>query len=296
MKRGLSALLAIVCSAVAVAQQVPESVYALPDLPSADAVDGAGQVHFGLGVSYFTDYVYRGVEFFQIPGREDNPNFQVDAKLSFDLGKLPHPYVSVFTNAADSDPVNSFEEIRPQAGFDWPIKPLVFSAGYTAYLYPDREELQTNEVFFRVAFDEKTLYHGEPIPTPYLLAAYDFDKYDGFYLEAGVKYRVPIDELGITLTGVASVAYVSGYRAYLGDTADIPGFFTTAATDGDRVDGFQHYQLGLIGQYSISKLFDIPSRFGDFSLRGYLFYTDGMSNDPAATSELWGGASINLEF
>ncbi|HEX8322650.1 MAG TPA: hypothetical protein VF595_01940, partial [Tepidisphaeraceae bacterium] len=159
----------------AAAQATPESVYAPPELPSGDTGTNEGALHLGLGLSYFTDYVFRGVEIFEVPAHEDSLNLQIDGKLSFDLGKLPHPYVSVFVNIADADPVSDFQEIRPAVGFDWTIKPLIISGGYTGYIYPERDERQTSEVFLGVALDEKALVHGEPIPVPYLMAAYDFD-------------------------------------------------------------------------------------------------------------------------
>lgn len=293
---GLGLLLAF--SVAANGQSPPESVYAPPELPRADQGVNEGAVHFGLGLSYFTDYVYRGVEVFEVPAHEDSLNLQIDTKLSFDLGKLPHPYVAVFANIADSDPISNFQEIRPTVGFDWTIKPLVISAGYTTYLYPERDQRQTSEVFVGLALDEKTLYHGEPIPVPYVMAAYDFDLYNGVYVEAGLKYRYAFDEIGLTLTGSASVAYVAGYAATIdGDNGGLePGFFTSGDKPRENINGLQHYQLGLTAEYSLNKLFNVSTRYGDFALRGGIYYTDGIDNAPAATTQLWGGAGIILSY
>ncbi|MDB5327424.1 MAG: hypothetical protein JWM57_2993 [Phycisphaerales bacterium] len=279
-------------------QAAPESVYAPPELPRPDQGVNEGAVHFGLGLSYFTDYVYRGVEVFEVPAHEDSLNLQIDTKLSFDLGKLPHPYVAVFANIADSDPLSNFQEIRPTVGFDWTIKPLVISGGYTTYLYPERDQRQTSEVFMGLALDEKTLYHGDPIPVPYIMAAYDFDLYNGVYVEAGLRYRYAFDEIGLTLTGSASVAYVAGYTAYIdGDNGSIePGFFTSGDTARKNINGLQHYQVGLTAEYSLNKLFNVSTRYGDFALRGSVYYTDGIDDAPAATTQIWGGAGIVLSY
>ena len=297
MRRRLAVVLAAAWASSAQGQSVPDSVYAPPAPPTGESGVNEGAVHFDLGLSYFTDYVYRGVEVFEVPGREDSLNLQFDAKAAVDLGKLPHPYASVFVNVADSDPVSDFQEIRPSVGFDWLIKPLLFTGGYTAYLYPERDERQTSEVFLGVALDDRTLYHGEPIPTPYLAAAYDLDLYDGVYVESGVRYRCVFEETGLTLTGSAGVAYVGGYTAFIdNDGVSEPGFFTSSRADGKNVNGFQHYQFGLTGDCSLNKLFDVSTRYGDVGIRGFLYYTDGLSDDAAATSQVWGGVGINLAY
>ncbi|GIW75539.1 MAG: hypothetical protein KatS3mg104_0602 [Phycisphaerae bacterium] len=56
------------------------------------------------------------MELFEAPGSEDQLNLQFDGKISFDLGKLPHPFVQVFVNVAENDPVSNFQEIRPTVG------------------------------------------------------------------------------------------------------------------------------------------------------------------------------------
>src|SRR5262245_40099765 len=96
----------------------PDSVYAPPSPPRPEEGINQGGVHFDLGVAYMTDYVYRGIEIFETPGGEDRPNLQIDAKLSFDLGKLPHPFIELFVNYADSDPISTFQEIRPNLGLE----------------------------------------------------------------------------------------------------------------------------------------------------------------------------------
>jgi hypothetical protein len=293
-----TAILALAIASVSLAQAPNESVYAPPELPRADQGVNEGAVHFQLGLSYFTDYVYRGVEVFEPPSHEDSLNLQIDTKLTFDLGKLPHPYVAVFANIADSDEVSNFQEIRPTIGMDWTIKPLVFSAGYTSYLYPERDQRQTNEVFVGLALDDKTLYHGDPIPVPYLMAAYDFDTYDGLYIETGIRYRYAFEEIGLTLTASASLAYVAGYQAYIdGDNGGTEaGFFTSGDKPRENINGFQHYQVGLTAEYSLNKLFKFSTRYGDFALRGSIYYTDGIDDGPAATTQIWGGGGIVFSY
>ncbi|HMO26219.1 MAG TPA: hypothetical protein PKB10_08115, partial [Tepidisphaeraceae bacterium] len=139
-------------------QQAPETVYAPPQPPQPQSGVNEGAVHFVGEARYMTDYVFRGIERFEVPGAEDRLNLQVHSKFTMDLGKLPHPFLELFVNVAENDPISSFQEIRPTLGFDWPIRPFVFSAGHSTYLFPDRDSLETNEVFGKVAFDDSVIW------------------------------------------------------------------------------------------------------------------------------------------
>lgn len=268
------------------AQPAPESVYAPPEPPPERSGTNEGAVKFDLDVRYMTDYVYRGVEFLEVPAAEDRLNLQFEGKIRFDLGKLPHPFVSVFTNVADSDPISDFQEIRPTVGFDWPIRPLTISAGYTSYIFPDRGSLDTNEVFARLELDDSLIWQTRrPVLSPYVMAAYDWDLYDGIYAEAGLQHTWDVEDYGLTLTLRGHVAYVNGISAFAVDpVAD------------DSPSGFQHYQLSATGVYSLNELLNISRRYGQWSLVGYLNYTDGMDEDLRATTQLWGGVGLRFSY
>lgn len=298
MRTGLAFSISCLLASLGFAQQSPPSVYAPPEIPTEESGTNLGAVHFDLSVAYATDYVYRGVEVFEVPSSEDTLNLQLSTKLQFDLGKLPHPYVEVFVNVAENDPVSDFQEIRPTVGFDWTIKPIVISGGHISCIYPDRDHFETGEVFLKVGLDENVLFGGKPVPAPYVLAAYDYDLYDGVYLEAGAKYRVPFDEIGLNLTFTGDVGYVSGYNASISGPGGtiLPGFFTTPLTSDASITGLQHWQVGLIGEYSLNKLFNVSNRYGDWSLTGYLFYTDTFDDEIGATNQVWGGAGISFSY
>ena len=124
-----------------------------------------------------------------------------------------------------------------------------------------------------------------PIFTPYVFGAYDYDRNYGFYIEAGVRHEFPIEETPLKFTVLADVAYVSSYRQQ---------FIAVSPADS----GFQHYDIGLLGTYSLNPLFRISDRFGHFSLDGYLYYTGGVHNNDRfhAANELWGGAGISFHY
>ena len=264
-------------------QQRPDSIYAPAAPPREDEGVNEGAVHLDLTVRYVTDYVYRGIDRSETSGREDAPNLQFDGKLNFDLGKLPHPYVGLFVNVYDSDDVSRFQEIRPVVGFDWPIKPLTISGGNITYIFPERDEINTSEVFAKIALDDAFLWSTErPIFQPYAFAAYDYDLYNGWYFEVGMRHDFVFEDSGFILSLVGDVAYVYDHGQYL--------------RRGTHDSGFQHYDIGLIGHYSLNTLFNFPRRYGEFALEGYLYYTDGIDNDLFADTQIWGGVGINFKY
>ena len=280
------------------AQSDYESVYAPPDPITANTGVNEGGVQFGLDVSYLTEYVYRGInESNRIASeraigdhvgrpefREQAANIQLDAQMTFDLGKAPHPFVGVFVNTFDADPESRFQEIRPYLGFELTLRPIIFAAGHMSYIYPDRDQLNTTEVFGKITLDDSYfLRTDEPILSPYVYAAYDYDLYDAVYLEAGVEHDFIIEGTGIVLTAQAALAWVNGHELYVE-----PG--------AEDDSGFHHYQVGLIGSYRLNPLLNIPNRYGEWTLKGYLFYTDGIENDLRADTETWGGAGIGFRY
>jgi hypothetical protein len=267
-------------------QQEPESIYAPPQPPREDEGVNEGGVNVDLVVRYMTDYVYRGIDFSEVGGAEDAPNLQVEGKIAWNLGKLPHPFVGIFVNVFDSDPISRFQEVRPSFGVDWPIKPLLLSAGSNTYIYPERDEMNTSEVYGQIKLDDSFLFSSQrPMFSPYIYAAYDYDLYNGWYFQAGVSHDFVFEDTGFVLTALADVAYVMGQQQYL----------LHPATSSDDV-GFQHYDLGLIGSYSLNTLFNFSRRYGEFSLEGYLYYTDNIEHDLRADTQLWGGVGIHFRY
>lgn len=264
--------------------QEDQSVYAPPIPVTEGQGTNQGAVHIDLEVTYLTDHIYRGVDHSEVGGKEDAPNIQYDGAISFDLGRLPHPFVGLFANIYNSDPISRFQEIRPYFGAELTIRPLILTAGHNTYIYPEREENNTSEVWAKITLDDSGIWQtDQPVFSPYVYAAYDYDLNNGVYVELGVQHDFIIEELDLTLTAVAKVAYIDGIEQM---------FIFTNAEDS----GFQHYEVGLIASYRLNTLLNISRRYGEFSLRGYLFYTDGISDDIRADTQLWGGVGIGFEY
>jgi hypothetical protein len=262
-----------------------ESVYAPPEPPKPEEGVNEGGVHLSLSVDYANDYFYRGLAHNLIGrGREDGRNLQFEGTLKFDLGRLPHPFIGVFSNVYNRDPVSKFEEVRPYGGFEWNIRPLTITAGHNSYIFPERDNLNTNEVFLQLTLDDSALFHAhKPVFSPYIYAAYDYDHFHGTYLEAGLKHDFYFEDWGLTVTPKGDVAYALSDKEF----ALLPGGPTT---------GFQHFDAGLVVSYSLDTLLNIPRRFGEFKLRGVAFDTGGIDHKLRADTQFWGGAGITFEY
>ena len=273
----------------------PPSVYAPIEPERVEDGTNKGGVNIDLDFRYLTDDMYRGVShnravFLEMPaqGKLHAANFQADAKLEFDLGKLPHPFVGVFANINDSDPISRFQEIRPNFGFDYTIRPLIFSVGQNSYLYPERERdnpsPNTSEAFIKLTIDDSYFFlTPSAILSPYAYAAYDYQRNQGWYLEAGVKHDFIFEDFGVVITPYADVAYVSHFRQQ---------FITVAR----QSSGFQHYDVGLTGSLSLNHVLHLAPRYGQFAVEGYLTYTGRFSNPLLADTEVWGGVGLKYRY
>ncbi len=269
-----------------------QSVYALPAPPTEKTGTNLGGISLASEVRYMTQHIYRGVNITDlisdVSGKATNggPNFQFEGYLSFNLDKLPHPFIGIFTNILDADQFSNFEEVRPMIGAEWKIRPLVLTVTNSTYIYPERSAAGTSDVSLKVLLDDAAVLRREkPLFSPYVLAARDYDNYKGWYLEFGVSHEFPIANTGITLTTLANIAYVADNDMYI-----------QVNNPKQTNSGFQHYEVGLIAKYNLNQLFNVSQRFGSWNLTGYMNYTDGMDSDLRSASQLWGGGGLELRY
>jgi len=260
------------------------SVYAPPSPASENEGLNAGGVNLDIEVRYMTDYEYRGIERFDsTTSHEDSANLQWEGKLDWNLGKLPHPFIGLFVNVAESDPISNFQEVRPFFGGEWNLRPFILSTGHTTYIFPDRKALETSEVWGKVELDDSYFFNSDrPLFSPYIMGAYDYDKFHGWYIEAGFHHDFIFEDIGLTLRAEASVGYGRGYELFRGPTG--------------KDTGFQHYQIGMVGSYSLNQLFHFSARYGEWKLKAYINYTDGIDNLLHCDTQLWGGAGIEFRY
>jgi hypothetical protein len=274
----------------------PESIYAPPEAMGEEQAVNAGGVNFKLNATYFTDYIFRGIDRSETSGTEDSGNVQIDGQMRFELDRFPDLFLGVFTNINDADPISRFQEIRPYYGLELTARPIIFTVGNTFYIFPDRDEFNTAEIFARLTLDDSYFFRtDDPVLSPYVMAAWDYDKHDGFYIEAGVRHDWVWDDLPLVVSPVARAAYIVNHKAFrAGGLSGLDPSFEAGTTGDDT--GLQHYEIGLEVSYGLNELLNIPARYGDLDLKGYLFYTDGLQNDLRADTELYGGVGIGFSY
>jgi hypothetical protein len=243
----------------------------------------AGGANFALDIDFLTDYVYRGVVQ-ATQGQNTENALQFNAKAIFDLGKFPHPFIGLFVNVFNDDPISRFEEVRPYFGLEWPLKPITLDVGFTSYIHPNRKNLDTQEVYSSITLDDSRIFRTvKPLFSPYIYGAYDFDLYNGFYLEAGLKHDFVFEDIGFTLTPTGDVGYA------------LENKYFARAVNG-RNYGLQHYDVGMIGAFSLNHMFNVNRRFGEFSIKGYMYYTSGIDRHLKGDTLLWGGMGLEFRY
>lgn len=252
--------------------------------PREEEMVNNGGVHFDFDIRYLNRYVYRGVDQSTTGQHHAENSLQFDGRATFDLGKLPHPFIGLFVNIFNEDPISRFEEVRPYGGLEWTLKPLTFAGGLNAYIYPNRKPLDTTDVWASVTLDDSRIFHSnQPLLSPYFYSAFDVELYHGFYFETGMKHDFILEDLGATLTPFADIAYVLKQPYF-----SLPGKHAET--------GFQHYDVGLTGAYSLNQLFNFSHRHGEWSIVGYLTYTDGIANHLRADTRIWGGVGLRFNY
>lgn len=262
-----------------------ESIYATPPPPKEDEGINAGGAHFDVDFAYSNRYVYRGVDHSTVSSRGNSLNLLLEGQLSFDLGPYPHPFFGLFTDIEDNDPVSRFQEVRPYVGATWNFRPFLLEGGQISYLYPQREEFNTAEAYAKITLDDSwILRSSQPLLSPYFQASYDYQNSSGWYFEAGVKHDFIFDDIGLTITLQSDVAYINHLKQ----------LFVFVNTT--KESGWQHAEVGLTATYSLNSLLNIARRYGEFDVKGYVFYDDKLSNKITANNVVWAGTGISFRY
>jgi hypothetical protein len=244
-----------------------------------------GSTHFSLDFAYANRYVYRGLDHDVVASHGNSLNLLFDGRLEFDLGKYPHPFVELFTNIYDADPISRFQEIRPIAGVDWNLRPFDLELEHISYIYPEREDFNVPEIDTKVTLDDSLLFDtAKPVFSPYVLGAFVYQKNEGWYLEFGVKHDFTFEDLGLVISPEFNVGWISGLKQQF---VIINPLHNT---------GWQHYEFGVTISYSLNFLLNVSKRFGEFDVKGYGFYDGRFSNEVTSSNALWGGVGLGFKY
>ena len=244
-----------------------------------------GNVHFSLDFAYANQYYYRGVDQDKVAPHGNSLNLLFNGKLEFDLGQYPHPFVELFTNVYNADPISRFQEIRPILGLDWDLKPFDVELSSVNYIYPERETFNYPEIDLKVTLDDNLLLHTEkPVVSPYVLGAFQYQKMEGWYLEFGLKHDFDLEDFGLTLTPEMNVGWISGRKQQF------------VFINSVKSTGWQHIEVGLTMTYSLNFLLNVSKRYGEFDVIGFGFYDDALSERVTANTGFWGGIGLGFRY
>lgn len=244
-----------------------------------------GGTHFSLDFAYANKYVYRGLDHDIVATHGNSLNLLIDGRLEFDFGKYPHPFVELFTNIYDADPISRFQEIRPIVGADWNLRPFDLELENIDYIYPDREAFNVPEIDTKITLDDSLLFHTtKPIFSPYILGAYVYQKNQGWYLEFGLKHDFAFQDLGLVITPEVNVGWISGLNQQF------------VIVNPVHNTGWQHFEFGVTISYSLNVLLNVSKRFGEFDVKGYGFYDDRLSTYITASNAVWGGIGLGFKY
>jgi hypothetical protein len=262
-----------------------ESIYANPTFAPSEPAVNNGAVHFELHALYADNYVYRGVDHNAVAKHGSSLNLLLDGLLTFDLGKYPHPFVGLFADIYNSDPVSRFQEIWPYVGLTWDLRPFELEAGHNSYIYPEREGFDATEVYGKVTFDDSWVTNSDqPFLSPYFYGAYDYHTNKGWYLEAGVHHDLDIPDWGVKFTVYSAVGYIINFQQQFIDINNV------------QDTGWQHVDVGLNASYSLNSLLNVSKRYGEFDLQGFMEYTSKLNADVTGNNLLWGGGGIGFKY
>jgi hypothetical protein len=262
-----------------------QSIYANPTFAPSDQDVNAGAVHLDLHALYADNYVYRGIDHDAVAKHGNSLNLLLDGLLSFDLGKYPHPFVGLFADIYDSDPVSRFQEFRPYVGATWDLRPFLLEGGDISYIYPERDSFDTAEVYAKVTLDDSWFMNTEkPFLSPYFYGAYNYQLAKGWYLEIGVHHDIEIPDWGLKFTVYSAVGYISSYEQQF------------IYVNTVQSNGWQHVDFGLTASYSLNSLLNVSKRYGEFDLQGFMEYDGKLNPDITGNNLLWGGGGIGFKY
>lgn len=263
-----------------------ETVYAPPKAVAPDEGTNQGGVSFDLDLLYLSNYVYRGVDYSDVPDASGSAlDWLAAGAISFDLGqRAPHPFIAASANVYNPDPVSRFQVLDAAIGADWKLQPVTFTVAVQSFTYPERDFANTAEANGRILLDDSTLFRSDkPVLNPYIFGAYDYELNNGWYIETGVSHDFEIEDLALTITPIARIAYTISWQQQFIFVAD-PG------------TGWQHYDLGVVLQYKLNSLLNLSKRWGEWYIRGEVFYTEHLSNGTVGQTTTWGGAGIGFNY
>ncbi len=217
----------------------------------------------GVTVGYDSKYIFRGVEIFGESGPADN---LVWADVSFSAYGFTAG--AWYASSASS---SEYNELNLYASYTYSIGPVDLTGGGIYYYFPyvDGGNNDTWELF--AGLDYSILADG--LLTASLYYYYDFDAFEGGYLELQLSSSIPLYKgaEGDTIVSLDPYALVSLDNEYNSDETEL-----------------NHLQFGVGLTWNLSS---------SVALAGYVAYLEPLDAiDDFQDGEWWGGGSISVSF
>jgi hypothetical protein len=267
-----------------------------------------GPFAFDITYYYYTDYIFRGINFSNYPGeRGDDPNHQLTTSLDVDLADLfgAEPgtwgifnFSTFFEWFAGQDQIDpdqggqNLQEVDYSLSWSYDIEPIATNAavGFTFYTFPNAKAANTEEIFVAFAHNDAWMWkwlfpdNEDGILNPSLFYAHDVGAAaGGGWLELGISHDFVFIE-HLTVTPSFTLAFD---RRYIGRTLDI-------AVIEDI--GLAYLQYGLDLSYDLTGALKLSDDLGTVTLGGFLYFNDARDRynkeDSNVENVLFGGVSL----
>ena len=247
-----------------------------------------------------SDYVWRGINFSEYEGeRGEDLNYQLGTRLELatPVGNVGgRVWFQWFSGLKRQDPTASsyLQEVDFVAYWNYTIASIgtTVEAGWIAYEFPhvSGNAHTTYEIYGKVSLDDSVIF-GIPILNPFVYYGYDYDIGDsGSWVEAGVTRDFAAGDLdALAETPVIKDLTLTPSVVFGIDLRYLHNFVASdTATASNRLALIRY---GLDLAYDLNGALGIHKKYGDFSIGGFLAYSQATRRD-MIDDELYGGATV----
>jgi hypothetical protein len=283
-----------------------------------------------------SDYIWRGLNFseYDTEGRE-KLNHQLGLTTEIDLAELTgQPIGKVGANVwfewfVGQERLTTWSDNNLQEtdytlywGMDIPDTPFGIEFGWIAYHFPrvrdsgsedatDAERPRgsdaayTHEVYGSVSYDDSDtlgtlLGIDGPVLSPELTYYQDLDDVQAGIITLGISHEFAMADYGCTdvmvlkdLTVTPKAILTVDHRYY--DKADVGS--NRDAADASKGTKLAYLQYQVDVALDLNGVFDIPAQFGNFTVGGFLAYTNSFHDEAAGVQdEFWGGMTFGWSW
>ncbi len=275
-----------------------------------------------------SDYIWRGLNFSEYAneGREDL-NHQLGVTTEIDLAELTgHPVGYIGANVwfewyAGQDQLtpwsnNNLQEVDYTLywGMDIPDTPFGIEFGWIAYHFPRLRDsgsttsadfAYTQEVYGSVSYDDSDtlgtlLGIDGPVLSPEVTYYQDVDDIQAGIITVAISHEFALADYGCTDVMVLKDMKITPSATLTIDHRYYDKY--TNANGGDVSVGtrlaYLQYQVDMA--LDLNGVFDIPAQFGNFTVGGFLAYTNSFHDEPSGVidpqDEFWGGMNFGWSW